>query len=193
MASEPSQPHRSSAEEPTRGTRRHHIMRAFLRTPSGDMRAPFFHFEQEMMDLFAKNRLSSSIVVPALVLVTSIILGVIVDPVIALLWGSVALALHGLTIRMCRIFLDEGTAKRALAAWKRRFIACDLAYGLCWGVFPLLFLLSDFDRASLDIIRFATIIIVLSLGALLSSPIPAAAVASTLPIALSMVVVHMAA
>ena len=40
------------------------------------------------------------------------------------------------------------------------------------------------------VIRLAAVIVVLSVGALLSSPIPAAAVASTLPIALCMAAVH---
>ena len=67
-----------------------------------------------------------------------------------------------------------------------------LAYGLAWAIFPLLLLPStDAEIAGgIAIVRLAAVIVVLSVGALLSSPIPAAAVAATLPIALCMAAVH---
>ena len=180
---------------PSRAARRRLITRALLGNSraASDPRTPLFHFEQEMVDQFAKNRLSSSIVVPVLVLVMGIAVGIVTDPLVAAAWVSLTLASHSFVIRACRKFLEEEPGRSTLSAWQRRFVIRDTFYGLSWGIFPLLFP-SDVGPelvAGLDIVRFATVIVVLSVGALLSSPIPAAAVGSTMPITLAMAVVHM--
>lgn len=184
----------SSAETPSRALRRRVIMRSLLPNSKGkkDLRDDLVHFEREMADQFAKNRLSSSIVIPALILVMGFALGFIVEPVIAVGWGTAMILIHGLVIRACRRFLTDPNARTNFYRWKSRFISRDLMYGICWAAFPLLFLTETPSDAlvGIDIMRFAAVIVVMSVGALLSSPIPAAAVASTLPIALSMAAVH---
>ena len=91
-----------------------------------------------------------------------------------------------------RQFLREGLESASLYVWKRRFVHRDLAYGLAWSIFPLLIPsgMTPETAAGIAVVRLAAVIVVLSVGALLSSPIPAAAVASTLPIALCMAAVH---
>ncbi|HSG95199.1 MAG TPA: HAMP domain-containing sensor histidine kinase [Afifellaceae bacterium] len=180
---------------PSRAARRRLITRALLGNSraANDPRTPLFHFEQEMVDQFAKNRLSSSIVVPVLVLIMGIAVGFVTDPLIAAAWGSLTLLSHSFVIKACRKFLQEEPGRMTLSTWRRRFVIRDTLYGLSWGIFPLLFP-SDVGPelvAGLDIVRFATVIVVLSVGALLSSPIPAAAVGGTMPIAIAMAVVHM--
>jgi two-component system cell cycle sensor histidine kinase PleC len=180
---------------PSRAARRRLITRALLGNSrvANDPRMQFFHFEREMVEQFAKNRLSSSIVVPVLVLIMGIAVGVVTDPLIAIAWGSLTLLNHSFVIKACRKFLQEDPGRLTLSTWRRRFVIRDTIYGLSWGIFPLLFP-SDIGPelvAGLDIVRFATVIVVLSVGALLSSPIPAAAVGGTMPIAIAMAVVHM--
>jgi two-component system cell cycle sensor histidine kinase PleC len=155
-------------------------------------RLKLFHFEQEMAEQFAKNRLSSVAVIPALVLVMGVAIGILGDLVQAVAWVAVMLAVHGLAMRASRQFLVEGLSSASLSLWKQRFISRDLAYGLCWAVFPLLLPLGANPEIAggMSIIQLAAVMVVLSVGALLSSPIPAAAVASTLPIALCMAAVH---
>jgi len=180
---------------PSRAARRRLITRALLGNSraANDPRTPLFHFEQEMVDQFAKNRLSSSIVVPILVLIMGIAVGVVTDPLIAAAWGSLTLASHSFVIRACRKFLAGEPGRMTLSTWRRRFVIRDTLYGLSWGIFPLLFPTDVGPElvAGLDIVRFATVIVVLSVGALLSSPIPAAAVGGTMPIALAMAAIHM--
>jgi two-component system, cell cycle sensor histidine kinase PleC len=179
----------------SRGARRRFITRRLLSPlgDAGDPRVQLFHFEQEMADQFAKNRLSSSMVIPALILAMGVAASLVGDPVVALIWGVGTLAAHFLVIRTCRRFLAAEHEQSSLPVWKHRFIARDLIYGLAWGAFPLLFGQGPVleELPVLDIIRFAAVIVVLSVHALLSSPIPAAAVAGTLPIALSMAAVHL--
>jgi len=185
----------NAAAPASRGARRRLITRRLLR-PLGDAGDPgrqLFHFEQEMIDQFAKNRLSSSIVIPALILAMGLAASLVGDPKLALSWGVGTLAAHLLVIIACRRFVTEDKEQVSLPAWKHRFIGRDLVYGLAWGAFPLLFGKGPIVESLpvLDIIRFAAVIVVLSVHALLSSPIPAAAVAGTLPIALAMAAVHL--
>ena len=184
----------ASADTASRAARRRLITRALLRNlpATSDPRRKLFHFEQEMAEQFAKNRLSSYAMVPVLVLVMALAVGVLGDPLMALIWAAVMLGMHGYALAASRAFLQEGVSKRSLYCWKRRFVVRDLLYGLSWAVFPLLILPSqDAETASgLAIIRLAGVIVVLAVGALLSSPIPAAAVAGTVPIALFMAAAH---
>jgi two-component system cell cycle sensor histidine kinase PleC len=102
------------------------------------------------------------------------------------------LGVHGFATSASQRFLREGTLHTSLSGWRQRFVHRDLAYGLCWAIFPLLLpprAEEDFADGT-GIIRLAAVMVVLSVGAILSSPIPAAAVASTLPIALCMAAVH---
>ena len=178
----------------SRSTRRHLITRALLRDvpESRDPTHKLFHFEQEMTEQFAKSRLSSYAVIPALVLSMGIAIAVLGNPYLAIAWVTVILAIHALVLSAARRFLREGLAKATLHVWKRRFVQRDFAYGLAWALFPLLLPASGDAKIAtgLAIIRLAAVIVVLSVGALLSSPIPAAAVAATLPIALCMAAVH---
>ena len=184
----------SPPETTSRAARRRMIMRALLRNlpEASDPRRKLFQFEQEMVEEFAKNRLSSYAVIPALVLIMGVAVGILGDPYMALAWVISMLAVHAYVVDGSRRFLRDGIAHESLYRWKQRFVQRDLAYGLCWAVFPLLILPgADVELAGgIAIIRLAAVIVVLSVGALLSSPIPAAAVASTLPIALCMAVVH---
>jgi len=183
-----------AAEPPSRAARRRLITRALLRNlpEHSDPRRKLFHFDQEMAEQFAKNRLSSSLVIPILVLIMGVAIGILGNAYIAVGWGTVMLAVHAYAMSASRQFLRDGLAKASLSVWKQRFVYRDLAYGLSWAMFPIVLAPNAHpDLADgISIIRLAAVIVVLSVGALLSSPIPAAAVASTLPIALCMAAVH---
>ena len=184
----------SPAEPASHAVRRRLITRALLSNlpENSDPRRNLFHFEQEMAEQFAKNRLSSYAVIPVLVVTMGVAIGVLGNPILAVGWVVAVLALHVYAMSASRRFLNEGLANTSLYRWKRRLVHRDLAYGLAWAIFPLLIPPSfDADMAGgIAVIRLAAVMIVLSVGALLSSPIPAAAVASTLPIALCMAAVH---
>ena len=73
------------AETASPGIRRRLITRALLGSlpESGDRSDPrrnLFHFEQEMAEQFAKNRLSSFAVIPVLVIVMGVAIGVLGNP-----------------------------------------------------------------------------------------------------------------
>jgi two-component system, cell cycle sensor histidine kinase PleC len=185
----------ASASVPeSRAARRRMIMRALLShlPENSDPRRNLFHFEQEMAEQFAKNRLSSYAVIPVLVISMGVAIGILGNWLTAVAWVAAVLALHVYALSASRQFLREGLESASLYVWKRRFITRDLAYGLAWAIFPVLMpsSLALETAGGIAVVRLAAVIVVLSVGALLSSPIPAAAVASTLPIALCMAAVH---
>ncbi len=194
MPDAPAPDRQHPTDSDSRSARRRLIARALLRdeSASSNPRRQIFHHRHELIDLFAKNRISAALVVPALVMVMGVALGSISNPILALAWAAIMLLAHTMVIRGCRTFLNEGTRETSLTKWKRRFVQRDLIYGLSWGIYPLLFPIYGMQEvtAGLDIIRFAAVIVVLSIGALLSSPIPGAAVVGTIPLAFCMAIVH---
>jgi two-component system cell cycle sensor histidine kinase PleC len=170
----------SSAENPSRAARRRLITRALLRNlpEDSDPRLALFHFEQEMAEQFAKTRLSSYVVIPTLIVGSGLTIGILRDAYIGLAWVAVMLAAHAFAMRASKRFLREGLGQANLSLWKQRFIQRDLIYGFCWATFPLLLPPSaDQEIAGgIAILRLAAVLVVLAVGALLSSPIPAAAV-----------------
>ncbi|WP_092497010.1 sensor histidine kinase [Faunimonas pinastri] len=152
-----------------------------------------FHFEQEMAAQFATDRQSSALIIPALILVMGVAIGLLGNPRTALVWATVMLLTHAYALQGCRRLLRELPDSKDVADARRRFVRRDLAYGLCWAAFPLLIPQSASMQMAggLEIVRLAAVIVVLAIGALLSSTIPAAAVAATLPITLCMALAHM--
>ena len=76
--------------------RRRMITRALLGhlPENSDPRRNLFHFEQEMAEQFAKNRLSSYAVIPMLVISMGVAIGVLGSPLLAVAWVTLVLALH---------------------------------------------------------------------------------------------------
>jgi two-component system cell cycle sensor histidine kinase PleC len=175
---------------PSRAARRRLITRGLLRH-APDLTDPsrkLFHYELEMAEQFAKNRLSSYAIIPSLIIIMGLAVAILGEPLHAAIWVGATLGFYAFDLRACRRFLKEGVRREKLFAWKSRFVFRQLLYGLAWAVFPLI-LPESADPAvapSLEILRLTAVLVVLAVGALLSSPIPAAAVAGTLPIALVM-------
>lgn len=180
-------------ETGSRAARRQLITRALLgHLPvNSDPRRNLIHFDQELTEQFAKNRLSSYAVISLLVLIMGGVIAWLGNWHAAIIWVAATLIIHTYAMVAARNLLRQGLADESHYVWKRRFVLRDLAYGLVWAVFPLLIMQADAETAGgIAIIRLAAVIVVLAVGALLSAPIPAAAVASTLPIALCMAAVH---
>ena len=78
----------SPPETTSRAARRRLITRALLRNlpEDSDPRRNLFHFEQEMAEQFAKNRLSSYAVIPVLVIIMGVAIGILGDPLMAVGW-----------------------------------------------------------------------------------------------------------
>ena len=81
----------SPAEPASHAARRRLITRALLSNlpEDSDPRRNLFHFEQEMAEQFAKNRLSSYAVIPVLVITMGVAIGILGNPLMAVGWVAV--------------------------------------------------------------------------------------------------------
>jgi len=171
------------------------ITRALLRNvPAGSEPSDaLFHFEVEMSEAYAANRASFGLTIAGLIVVLVGILAFVGNPLWGAAWGCTALLLHLIAVMICRRYMGLEPNSRSLVDWKRRFVAVETLYGLVFAAYPFLFP-HTFVAESLvgvDVVRFAMVIVFISLSALVSAPLPAAAVVSTLPIAVALAGAHM--
>src|SRR5262249_8099691 len=89
-------------------------------------------FDYELLRLFAQYRQSASIAVLSLVATIGFLSGLWSSGVQASIWTAAVMMIHGIIVKMCRIFLTEPPAKLDLRAWRMRFILLDLFFGLAW-------------------------------------------------------------
>src|SRR3954471_12856225 len=89
-------------------------------------------FDYELMRLFARNRLSASLVILLLVGTVGFLSSLWTGAITAGTWTSAVLIIHAVIITKCREFLGEAPNTVALRSWLLRFIILDLFYGLAW-------------------------------------------------------------
>lgn len=145
------------------------------------------NFEYDLLLTFTKNRLSAAIALPLFSLIVAGISLLWMQPAVIAGWLAFSLIAHVLLMMACRRFEREAAAQMGLAAWRRQMIAGDLLYGLTWaGFFLLQATAPSHDGA--EIFQFATMLIVIAMLTMLSSSLPRALLAGTLPITLAIVV-----
>ncbi|WP_169738491.1 sensor histidine kinase [Afifella pfennigii] len=183
------------APDTSRAARRNMITRALLRNVPTDAEPSdaLFHFEQEMSEQYATNRASFAIILAGLIVVLSGGLVLVGEPLRAAIWGGGALFLHLVAVATCRRYISLGPNARSIVDWRRRFVAVEMAYGLVFAAYPFLFphTYSAEALVGVDVLRFATVTAFISLSALVAAPLPAATVASTLPIAVALAAAHL--
>ncbi|WP_224407052.1 HAMP domain-containing sensor histidine kinase [Afifella sp. IM 167] len=171
------------------------ITRALVRNvPTGAQPSDaLFHFEVEMSEAYAANRASFGLTMAGLIVVLVGVLAFVGNLRWGLAWGSTALLLHLVAVVSCRHYMALKPNSRSLVDWKRRFIAIETLYGLAFGAYPFLFphtFLAE-GLVGVDVVRFAMVIVFISLSALVAAPLLSAAVVSTLPIAVGLAAAHM--
>ncbi len=141
-------------------------------------------FDHELMMIYAKNRLSAAFALPLFAVIVGAITFLWMEAFAIGIWLFCVLLSHMLIISACRTFERTAAPDQNLKATHRQFVIGDLLYGLCWAGF---FLLPPDKGAqnSFEILQFATMLIVIAMGTMLSSAIPRALVAGTLPITIA--------
>src|SRR5437879_9932711 len=87
-------------------------------------------FDYELLRLFAQNRLSASLVILLLVGTVGFLSSLWIGAIAAGTWTGAVLVVHAIMIAKCRQFLGEPQGSVNLRAWRFRFIALDLFFGL---------------------------------------------------------------
>lgn len=139
-------------------------------------------FDYELTLLHARNRVTSAYAIPLLIVMFGFISALWADKTLVMAWGFLTLAAHFSVVLFSKRFLSEPQVESNLKSWRRRFISLDAMQGIAWAS---LFVLPGADNPAADVFRFATMLIVVAVGVMLSSNVRGAMLAVSLPITLT--------
>jgi two-component system cell cycle sensor histidine kinase PleC len=136
-------------------------------------------FDYELLQQYAQNRLSASLVILLLVATIGFLSSLWTGAVIAGAWTTSALVIHAVMISKCRQFLESPMAETAAHSWRLRFIMLDLFYGLAW-MFILIHPVGT-GESSGTFMLFVMLLVV-AVSSMLASSLPMAVFAATFPV-----------
>ncbi len=136
-------------------------------------------FDYELLRLFARNRLSASLVILLLVGTVGFLSSFWTGPVTAGTWTSAVLVIHAIIIAKCRQFLGEPQGSINIRAWRLRFIMLDLFFGLAW-MFILIHPVGVNEETGTFMLF--VMLLVVAVSSMLASSVPIAVLAATMPV-----------
>jgi len=142
-------------------------------------------FEHDITLMYTKNRLGAALAIPLFALAIAGI-ALVWAPVerVAPWLGGVVLS-HGLLVLLARRFGRAQIGDAELSRWRSRFVAGEFLYGLCWASLPLV--IFDPAQPETQIFVFAATLTAIAVCTMLSSSLPRAVYAATLPSTLALV------
>lgn len=141
-------------------------------------------FDYELALSFARNRVSAAFAMPLLAILVGATSLLWLDPLPVAIWAAVVVATQVLSFFVCRRFIAQTSSHAAIGKWVRGFIALELLHGLAWsGILALTFTATM--SPGLDVFEFSVTVVIVSVGAMLASTVPAAAIAGTLPVVIA--------
>ncbi len=144
-------------------------------------------FEADLILMFVKNRLSAAYAVPMIAIVVSTISSVWVPVEMAGSWLVAMLLAHSLVILSTKRMEKSLSKEGDLRAIRRELLAGDMLYGVVWAIFFIGNLKFSIDYG-FGVFQFATMLIVIAMATMLSSPLPGALLAATVPITGALIV-----
>src|SRR6478736_4142548 len=136
-------------------------------------------FDYELLRQYAQNRLSASLVILLLVATVGFMSSIWNGALTAGAWTAAVLIIHAVVITKCRQFLERPMSEVSAPAWRLRFVALDLFYGLAW-VFILLHPVGA-DESSSTFMLFVMLLVV-AVSSMLASSLPTAVFTATFPV-----------
>jgi two-component system, cell cycle sensor histidine kinase PleC len=136
-------------------------------------------FDYELLRQYAQNRLSASLVILLLVATVGFMSSIWNGALTAGAWTAAVLIIHAVVITKCRQFLERPMSEISAPAWRLRFVALDLFYGLAW-VFILIHPVGA-DESSSTFMLFVMLLVV-AVSSMLASSLPTAVFAATFPV-----------
>ena len=140
-------------------------------------------FDYELTFTYARNRISTFLVIPALTLFIAGAAALLSDPSSAASWFAGTMITHLLIAVGCRGFLAIPEHEVNLNRWRRRFIASEFLFGLSWA--GLFFLPFTVDQ-SFQVFQFSASIIAIGMLTILTSNLSKSTLAATIPITLGL-------
>lgn len=145
-------------------------------------------FDYELALSLASNRVSAAYAMPLLAVLVAATALLWIDPRFVAAWGAVFLSVHTAAAIICRRFMRLPTTTVNVRRWVNRFIVLEVIQGLAWSGILLLSWLSPVSPG-LDVFQFSVTVVIVSVGTMLASTIPGAAIAGTLPVVIAAAVV----
>ncbi len=136
-------------------------------------------FDYELLRQYAQNRISASLVILLLVATVGFMSSIWNGALTAGAWTAAVLIIHAVVITKCRQFLERPMSEISAPAWRLRFVALDLFYGLAW-VFILIHPVGA-DESSSTFMLFVMLLVV-AVSSMLASSLPTAVFAATFPV-----------
>ncbi|MEM8813405.1 MAG: HAMP domain-containing sensor histidine kinase [Pseudomonadota bacterium] len=141
-------------------------------------------FDYELTFTYARNRLSTVFILPALTLLIAAGAALLSDPQSAGLWFAGVMIAHILAIIGCRRFLEIPEPEVDLKSWRRRFIVSEFVFGLSWiGMFVLPFS----NDVAFQVFQFSASLIAIGMLTMQTSNLDKASLVSTAPITIGLV------
>lgn len=141
-------------------------------------------FDYELLRQFAHNRISASLAVMLLVATVGFLSGLWSEPVAASIWTAAVLVIHWIITRQCTRFLAEQQGSVNLRAWRIRFVAFDFVFGVAW-MFNVVSVVHG--REASGTFMLFVMLLVVAVSSMLSSSLPIAVFAATLPVTTAVV------
>jgi two-component system, cell cycle sensor histidine kinase PleC len=136
-------------------------------------------FDYELLRQYAQNRLSASLVILLLVATVGFMSSIWSGALRAGAWTAAVLVIHAIMVGKCRQFLERPMNEVSARAWRLRFVALDLFYGLAW-MFILIHTVGA-DESSGTFMLFVMLLVV-AVSSMLASSLPTAVFTATFPV-----------
>ncbi len=145
-------------------------------------------FDYELALSLARNRVAAAYAMPLLVVLVAATALLWVDVVASAVWAATVLVAHAVSFFVYRRFQRLSPTSVKIRIWVRRFIVLELVQGVAWsGILVLSF--GTQMTPGLDVFEFAVTIMIVSVGTMLASTVPPAAIAGTLPVVIAAAIV----
>ena len=148
-------------------------------------------FDYELLLTFARNRLSAAFALPILVAIVAAAAFLWIAPALVVAWGAAALAVHVAALTLCGRFSRTPSRDVSVRGWTTRFVVMELIGAIAWAAVLLLPPVDPGMASELEVFRFTTALIVVSVATTLASTIPSAAVAGTVPVTLTLAAIYL--
>ena len=145
-------------------------------TSSGGIRPAF---DKELTLAYARNNISSALAATSIVIVIALIASFWISYLPAVVWMSMMFIGQVFHLSICRKYIDSDRKSIDLARWRRRFVTSEAVLGVLSA--SLVVMAPQSDQA-FGMFSFATMLIIVAGGTILSSNIPSAMIARVTPI-----------
>jgi two-component system cell cycle sensor histidine kinase PleC len=147
-------------------------------------------FNYELTLNYARSRIAATLALPILVAIVALAAAPWADLTHIAMWASAVMASHAITLAACRHYIRLPAVSVDIKSWQLRFVAAELLSGISWAALFLLIPLSA-TSFGLDVFQFAAMLMFVAVTTSLSSTIPMAAMAGSVPATLALAAVYM--